>query len=100
MAKPQPQVGDLLADRIAVGVLARAFPPQLVDRVVDQSGVREQRRRALPARVVVYYLLAMVLFLGSAYGEVWAKLDAGLAWARPFAGPRRGAQPTPAAITY
>ena len=101
MARPQQQVGDLLADRIAVGVLARAFPPQLVDRVVDRSGVREQRRRALPARVVVYYLLAMVLFFQSGYGEVWAKLDAGLAWARLFdIGPRRRMPPTPAAITY
>jgi hypothetical protein len=101
MARPQQQVTDLLADRVAVGVLTRVFPPQLVDRVVDQSGVREQRRRALPARLVVYYLLAMIMFFPFGYGEVWDKLVAGLAWARPSAaGPRRDMQPTPAAITY
>jgi hypothetical protein len=101
MVRSQQQACDLLADRVAVGVLARAFPPQLVDRIVDQSGVREQRRRALPARVVVYYLLAMVVFLRSSYGEVWAKLVGGLAWARPFAAvPTHGMPPTPAAITY
>jgi hypothetical protein len=101
MARSQQQVGDLLADRVALGVLASAFPPYLVDRVVDQSGVREQRRRALPARLVVYYLLAMVLFFRSGYGEVWDKLIEGLTWARPFAtGPPRGMKPTPAAITY
>jgi hypothetical protein len=101
MARSRQQGGDLLADRIAVGLLTRAFPPQLVDRLVDQAGVREQRRRALPARLVVYYLLAMVLFFRSGYDEVWAKLVAGLAWGQPFAaGPRRGMQPTPAAITY
>jgi hypothetical protein len=101
MARSQQQAGDLLADRIAVGVLTRAFPPQLVDRVVDQSGVREQRKRALPARLVVYYLLAMVLFFRSGYDEVWAKLATGLSWALPFtAGSPRGMKPTPAAITY
>src|SRR5258708_40252659 len=63
VARPGQQVvaGDRLADRIGVGVLTKVFPPELVDRVVDEAGVREQRARTLPARVVVYYLLAMVL---------------------------------------
>ena len=65
-------------------MLAKVFPPELVDRVVDEAGVREQRKRALPSRVVVYYLLAMVLFFQSGYGEVWNKLVAGLDWARRF----------------
>jgi transposase IS4-like protein/DDE family transposase len=81
-------------------VLARVFPPELVDRVVDQAGAREQRRRTLPARVVVYYLLAMVLFFQSGYGEVWNKLVAGLDWARRFeARLLLGMQPSAAAIT-
>jgi hypothetical protein len=92
--------GDRLADRIGIGVLAKVFPPELVDRVVDQAGVREQRARTLPARVVVYYLLAMVLFFQSGYGEVWNKLVAGLDWARRFrVRLSLGMQPTPAAIT-
>ena len=80
----QVVAGDRLADRIGIGVLAKVFPPELVDRVVDEAGVREQRTRTLPARVVVYYLLAMVLFFQSGYGEVWNKLVAGLDWARRF----------------
>lgn len=81
-------------------MLARVFPPELVDRVVDQAGAREQRRRTLPARVVVYYLLAMVLFFQSGYGEVWNKLVAGLDWARRFeARLLLGMQPSAAAIT-
>jgi hypothetical protein len=93
--------GDRLADRIGIGVLAAVFPPELVDRVVDEAGVREQRTRTLPARVVVYYLLAMVLFFQSGYGEVWNKLVAGLDWARRFrARLDLGMQPSPAAITY
>jgi hypothetical protein len=92
--------GDRLPDRIGIGVLARVFPPELVDRVVDEAGVREQRKRTLPARVVVYYLLAMVLFFQSGYGEVWNKLVAGLDWARRFRERAElGMQPSPAAIT-
>ena len=71
-----------LPDRISIGVLTRVFTPELVDRAVDAAGVREQRKRTLPARVVVYLLLAMVLFFQSGYGEVWNKLVQGLEWAR------------------
>ena len=102
MARRGQQVvaGDRLADRIGIGVLAKVFPPELVDRVVDGAGVREQRTCALPARVVVYYLLAMVLFFQSGYGEVWNKLVAGLDWARRFrVRAEAGMQPSPAAVT-
>ena len=103
VARPGQQVvaGDRLADRIGIGVLARVFPPELVDRVVDEAGARERRTRTLPSRVVVYYLLAMVLFFQSGYGEVWNKLVAGLDWARRFRERLElGMQPSPAAITY
>jgi len=93
--------GDRLADRIGIGVLAKVFTPELVDRVVEQAGVREQRTRTLPARVVVYYLLAMVLFFNSSYTEVWNKLVAGLDWAKRFrVRLDLGMQPTAAAVTY
>ena len=102
MARRGQQVvsGDRLPDRIGIGVLAKVFPPELVDRVVDEAGVREQRKRTLPARVVVYLLLAMVLFFQSGYGEVWNKLVAGLEWARQFrVRVAAGMQPSPAAVT-
>ena len=102
VARPGQQVvaGDRLADRVGIGVLAAVFPPELVDRVVGEAGVREQRKRTLPSRVVVYYLLAMVLFFQSGYGEVWNKLVAGLDWARRFrVRVSLGMQPSPAAVT-
>ncbi|MBV9143289.1 MAG: transposase domain-containing protein [Pseudonocardiales bacterium] len=49
----QVVVGDRLADRVGIGVLARVFTPGLVDRVVDEVEVREQRKRALSGWVVV-----------------------------------------------
>jgi hypothetical protein len=93
--------GDRLAERIGIGVLTNVFTPDLVDRVVDQVGVRELRSRALPSQVVVYYVLAMVLFFHSSYTEVWNKLAAGLEWAgcSRLRAPR-GVSPTAAAITY
>jgi hypothetical protein len=69
-----------LPDRISVGVLARAFPPDLVDEVIEATGTREQRRRLLPARLMVYFVLALWLFRGRncGYGQVMAKLADGL----------------------
>ncbi len=56
------------------------FPPELVDRVVGEAGRVEQRHRLLPARVVVYYVLAMALFADASYEEVMRALVEGLSW--------------------
>jgi hypothetical protein len=63
-------------DRVSVGALTRAFPPELVDRVVATTDTRELRRRLLPARLVVYFVLALWLFRGPncGYGRVMVKL--------------------------
>lgn len=70
--------GERLSDRIAIGVLTRAFPPELIDEVVAEAGRGEQRSRLLPARVVVYFVLAMCLFFGHPYEEVARLLGDGL----------------------
>jgi hypothetical protein len=70
-----------LSDHISIGVLTRVFPPELVDGVVAQAGRTEVRQRLLPARVVVYYVLAMALFADASYEEVMRQLVEGLAWA-------------------
>lgn len=61
------EAGRSLADQAAVGVLARTFPVDLVDRVIDQFWVREQRARKLPARLVFYLVLALCLFPQESY---------------------------------
>ncbi|MGC8513831.1 MAG: transposase domain-containing protein, partial [Acidimicrobiales bacterium] len=70
-----------LEDRISVGVLARAFPRELVEEVVEEAGARERRRRMLPAWLVVYYALALALFMDMGGGRVMRKLAGTLAWA-------------------
>ena len=69
-----------LPDRISVGVLTRVFTADLVDAAVDAARVREQRRRLLPARLVMYFVLALWLFRGRncGYGQVMTKLADGL----------------------
>src|ERR1035437_1899398 len=69
-----------LPDRVSVGVLAKAFPPELVDAVVEATGTREVRRRLLPARLVVYFVLGLWLFRGRncGYGQGMLKLADGL----------------------
>ncbi|MGF1432549.1 IS4 family transposase [Kitasatospora sp. LaBMicrA B282] len=87
---------DRLSDRIALGVLTRAFPPELVDEVVAECGRGEQRHRLLPARVVVYFVLAMCLFFGQGYEEVARLLVQGLEREGRWSGTWR--VPTTAAI--
>ena len=78
----KPPVQERLSDRIAIGVLTSTFPSELVDRVVAEAGRTQQRERLLPARVVVWLVLAMALFGGQSYEEVARLLAGGLGWAR------------------
>ena len=81
-----------ITDRIALGALTHTFPPELVDQVIAQTGRVEQRRRLLPARVVVYFVLALALYSHAAYEEVMRCLVEGLGWAQPA---RRGRRSWP-----
>jgi hypothetical protein len=77
----KPVSDQRLSDHISIGVLTRVFPPALVDAVVAEAGRGERRQRLLPARVVVYYVLAMALFSDASYEEVMRQLVEGLSWA-------------------
>lgn len=85
---------DRLPDRVGIGLLTRMFPPELIDEVIEETGAREQRYRALPARLMVYFTLALWLFMRCGYGLVLEKLTAGLRWAgvseRDWEVPRTG----------
>ena len=75
---------DRLTDRIGLGVLTRLVHRDLVDEVLADTGRTERRRRLLPARVVVYFVLAMTLFFDDAYEEVMRKLVDGLRFLRSW----------------
>lgn len=65
---------ERLPDRISIGVLARSFPAELLDEVIDAAQVRQRRYRRLPARLMMIFTLACWLFMRSGYGLVLSKL--------------------------
>ena len=67
-----------LTDAIGIGTLTRLVPRELVDEVVASEGRKEIRKNKLPARVMVYFVMAMALFYGDSYEEVMRKLADGL----------------------
>ena len=91
----KPSDDERLTDRIAIGVLASTFPPRLVDEVLEATGRVEQRHRLLPARVVVYFVLAMCLWADQGYEEVARLLVGGLSkmarWRKAWRVPTTGA---------
>ena len=70
-----------LADLVSVGVLAKVFPPEVVDAVIAECGRTEQRRRSLPARSMAYFSMGMALHSEGSYEDVLALISDGLAWA-------------------
>ena len=61
-----------------LGELTQIVPFEMVDAVLAECGAAQRRLRKLPARVVVYLLLAAALFEECGYAAVRAKLTAAL----------------------
>ncbi|WP_460808608.1 IS4 family transposase [Micromonospora zhanjiangensis] len=61
-----------------LGELTRLLPFEMIDEVLTATRRTQQRIRLLPARVVVYLLIAGCLFADLGYQRVWSKLVAGL----------------------
>ncbi len=72
--------GIRLSDHISLGVIARAFPPERVRHVLAETGKASERERDLPAHVMVYYVIALALYMSSSTREVLRCLLEGLRW--------------------
>jgi len=81
--------GARLADNVAVGLLARVVPAEVVHEVLDAHGRNSQRVRSFPAVVGVYYSIALSLYPEAAYEEVFAVVSQGLSWAAGASKPLR-----------
>jgi transposase IS4-like protein len=57
-----------------MGLLSRTFTPELVHLAIEETGAREERTKALPSHLVVYFTLAMWLFTNLGYGAVLREL--------------------------
>ena len=72
--------GSRITDYISIGVVARTFPMEKVREVLEKTGRMSRRERELPANVVVYYVLALALFMQVSYREVLRCLLEGIEW--------------------
>jgi hypothetical protein len=72
--------GVRLSDHISLGVIARAVPPERVRQILIETGRASERERDLPAQVMVYYAIALALYMGSGTREVLRCLLEGLRW--------------------
>ncbi len=72
--------GVRVSDHISLGVIAKTFPPDRVRQVLAETGKASERKRDLPAQVMVYYAIAMALYMGSSTREVLRCLLEGLRW--------------------
>jgi hypothetical protein len=61
-----------------LGELTQIVPFEMVDAVLADTGGTQRRLRKLPARVVVYLLLAAALFEDGGYLAAWRKLTSAL----------------------
>ena len=72
--------GSRITDYISLGVLTKTFPLDKVNAVVAAAGKTNQRQRDLPAHVVVYYVIALTLYMQVSYREVLRCLLEGVKW--------------------
>ena len=72
--------GIRLSDHISLGVIARAVPLERVHQVLAETGKASERERDLPAHVMVYYVIALALYMSASTREVLRCLLEGLRW--------------------
>jgi hypothetical protein len=72
--------GSRITDYLSLGVITKTFPLERVRSVLAVTGKTSVRERDLPAHVVVYYAIALALYMQSSYREVLRCLLEGLQW--------------------
>lgn len=72
--------GARLSDYLSASLLARVYPPDVIESILDARGVNSQRQRSLPALATVYYCMALSLYPDAAYEEVYSVIAQGLGW--------------------
>jgi hypothetical protein len=62
--------GEHPLDCLGLGAIPDLLPAQVIDEVIAECGRRQQRVRALPARIALYFTLALWFCPGQGYAEV------------------------------
>lgn len=74
--------GARITDYISLGVITKTFPLSSIGPVLSNTGESSIRQRDLPAQVVVYYVIALALYMRSSYREVLRCLLEAVQWLR------------------
>jgi hypothetical protein len=74
--------GTRITDYISLGVVTKTFPLVKIRSVLTATAKTSVRQRDLPAHVVVYYVIALALYMHSSYREVLRCLLEGIQWLR------------------
>ena len=72
--------GARITDFISLGVVAKMFPIKVINEILQETGTKSVRQRNLPAHVVVYYVIALALYMNSSCREVLRCLLEGVKW--------------------
>jgi hypothetical protein len=72
--------GSRITDYISLGVVAKTFPRSKVHEILAATGKASIRERDLPAHVMVYYVIALTLYMQSSCREVLRCLLEGVQW--------------------
>jgi hypothetical protein len=72
--------GSRITDYISLGVVTRFFPAEKVRDALNETGRTSQRERDLPAQVMIYYVIALALYMHSSYREVLRCVLEGIQW--------------------
>jgi len=98
VANSSPRLPDnrRVIDAISIGVLTKTYPISRIKAVLKATGTESIRERALPAHVVVYYVLALTLCMHSSYEAVLGWLVEGVQW---LLSPKEWRMPRKSAIT-
>lgn len=72
--------GSRITDYISLGVIAKFFPLERINEVLANTGKASKRQRNLPGHVVVYYVIALALYMQVSYREVLRCLLEGVRW--------------------
>src|SRR3979411_244419 len=75
-------VGNRITDFISLGVIAKTFTVDKVHAILRATEKSSVRQRDLPAHVVVYYVIALAVYMQSSYREVLRCLLEGIQWLR------------------
>src|SRR5229473_4237451 len=72
--------GSRITDYVSLGVIAKTFPLAKVLAILKATEKSSVRQRDLPAHVMVYYVIALALYMQSSYREVLRCLLEGIQW--------------------